>query len=185
MPISTPASPSPADVEKPRPSLWRRWVLQPIINQLTQGTSPRQIALALAYGLAIGIFPIIGSTTLVALAIGIPLKLNQPILQVFKSLMGPLQWALILGFYRLGEKLFSAPPVPLSIPTMTEKFMAAPIPFFQEYGMTALYGITVWCLVAPFIVFLTYFLICPLIETMAKGLSSSNRTAPRKNSDDS
>jgi len=153
-----------------KPSLWRRWVVNPIVHQLTQGTSPRQISLALAYGLAIGIFPIIGVTTIVALLLGVPLKLNQPILQGFKSLIGPLQWVLILPFYRAGETLYGAPHVPLSIPTMMDKFFEAPIPFFREYGMTALYGITVWCLLAPFIVVAAYYLVRPVIEGLNKGL---------------
>ena len=94
--VLDPAKASPTG----KPSFWRRWVLNPIVKQLTQGTSPAKIAQAIAYGVTIGIFPIIGSTTLLSILIGIPLKLNQPILQVFKSLATPLQWTLVLGFYQ-------------------------------------------------------------------------------------
>ena len=162
--VLDPAKASPAV----KPTFWRRWVLNPIVKQLTQGTSPAKIAQAIAYGVTIGIFPIIGSTTLLSILIGIPLKLNQPILQVFKSLATPLQWTLVLGFYRLGEILFNAPHVSLSIPKMMERFFAEPGPFFRDYGMTALYGIAVWCLIAPLLLAAIYFTSRPLIQTLAK-----------------
>jgi len=162
--VLDPAKASPTG----KPSFWRRWVLNTIVKQLTQGTSPAKIAQAIAYGVTIGIFPIIGSTTLLSILIGIPLKLNQPILQVFKSLATPLQWTLVLGFYRLGEILFNAPHVSLSIPKMMERFFAEPGPFFRDYGMTALYGIAVWCLIAPLLLAAIYFTSRPLIQTLAK-----------------
>jgi len=155
-------------------SFWKRWVIRPIAQQLTQGTSPHKIAQALAFGLTLGIFPIIGSTTLLALLVGIPMKLNQPVLQTFKVLSYPLQWMSVLGFYRLGEMLYGAPHVSLSIPKMMERFFAEPGPFFRDYGMTAVYGITVWCLVAPALLFSLYAITRPLIQSLAAQLARRN-----------
>jgi uncharacterized protein (DUF2062 family) len=154
-----------------KPSLWRRWVLHPILQQLTQGTTPHKIAQAIAFGLTLGIFPIIGSTTLLALIVGIPLKLNQPMLQVFKTIAYPLQWLLVLGFYRLGEMLYGAPHLTLSIPKMIERFFAEPGPFFRDYGMTAIYGITVWCLIAPLLIAGLHYGTRPLIQKLAEQLN--------------
>ena len=156
-----------------RESLFARMILRPIRQQLTQGTSPHKVAQAIAFGLTLGIFPIIGSTTLLTLAFGIPLQLNQPILQVFKTLATPLQWVFILGFYRLGERLFQATPVSLSIPTMLSEFGEAPLPFFMKYGLTALYGVAVWCLIAPFLIAALHFTIKPLIQRFARTLPQS------------
>lgn len=160
-----------------RPSLWRRRVVNPILLQLTQGTNPGKIAQAISWGVAVGVFPIIGSNTLLALLVGIPLKLNQPVLHVFKTLAYPLQWTLLLGFYRAGEWLFNAPHVSIHIPTMMERFFAEPGPFFREYGMTALYGIAVWCLVAPAILAAIYFTTKPLIERLDKLRQSRSQAA--------
>jgi len=150
---------------------WKRWVIKPIAQQLTQGTSPHKIAQALAFGLTLGIFPIIGSTTLLALLVGIPMKLNQPVLQAFKTLAYPLQWMFVLGFYRLGEMLYGAPHVSLSIPKMMERFFTEPGPFFRDYGMTAVYGITVWCLMAPALLLALYAITRPLIQSLAAQLA--------------
>jgi uncharacterized protein (DUF2062 family) len=148
-------------------TLWTRWVVRPVVQQLTQGTSPHKIAQALAFGLTLGIFPILGSTTLLTLLVGVPMRLNQPVLQAFKMLAYPLQWMSVLGFYRLGESLFGVPHVTLSIPRMMERFFAEPGPFFRDYGMTALYGITVWCLMAPVLLVVLYAVSRPFIDRLA------------------
>ena len=45
-------------------SFWRRRVVEPIAGQLKQGITPEKIALTIALGMALGIFPILGSTML-------------------------------------------------------------------------------------------------------------------------
>lgn len=160
----------PAHPDEQRRSLFHRWVVGPIIQQLTQGTSPKKIAQGVAWGITLGVFPIIGSATLITLMVGILLKLNQPILQTFKTVSTPIQWALVLGFYRAGEWLFGALHVSIHIPSMIERFFAEPGPFFRDYGMTAIYGITVWCLVAPLLWFLLYAVCYPVIAKLAQAL---------------
>ena len=144
-----------------------RWFVRPILQQLTQGVTAPKIAQAIAWGVTLGIFPIIGSNTLLTLLVGVPMKLNQPVLQAFKTISYPLQWSLLLVFYRAGEWLFNAPHVSIHIPTMMERFFAEPGPFFRDYGMTALYGIAAWCLVAPLILAALYFSTRPLIQRLA------------------
>ena len=48
---------------EPRPSVWQRRVVQPIVAQLTQGVTPDRIALTLAVGVTCGLFPFLGLTT--------------------------------------------------------------------------------------------------------------------------
>lgn len=165
----------PGDEEATKRPLFHRWVVRPVVQQLTQGTSPAKIAQAIAWGLVIGIFPIIGSTTLLSLIAGVPLKLNQPILQAFKTLATPAQWALLLGFYRAGEWLFDAPHVSIHIPSMIERFFAEPGPFFRDYGMTALYGIAVWCLVAPVLIVGIRVASQALVEGLARRIKRSRK----------
>ncbi len=159
-------------------SLWRRWVLNPILQQLTQGATPHKIAQAIAFGLTLGIFPIIGSTTLLTLIVGIPMKLNQSVLQIFKTIAYPLQWFLVLGFYRTGETLYGAPHLTLSIPNMIERFFAEPGLFFRDYGMTSIYGITVWSLVAPLLIAVLYFGTRPLIQGLSEQLTRRRHATP-------
>ena len=132
----------------------------------TQGVSPPKIAQAISYGITLGLFPILGSNTILTLAVGVTLRLNQPILQVFKTLTYPFQWVTVFGFYRAGEWLFNAPHVSIHIPTMMKRFFAEPGPFFKDYGMTALYGIAVWLILAPAIGWLIYVITKIMIEKL-------------------
>lgn len=155
-------------------SIWQRWVVRPVKTQLTQGVEPRRIALAIAFGVTTGLFPLLGMTILVSLVVGIPLKLNQPVMQVFRELVYPLHLATLLLFMRAGESLFGAPHVPLSIPMLTERFFAGPGKFLVDFGMIGLYAVTVWLLIAPLLVAAVYLLTRPLLRRVAKRLASSS-----------
>lgn len=150
----------------PREGLLRRWVVRPVLQQLTQGVTPPKLAAAIAWGVTLGLFPILGSNTLLTLIVGVPLRLNQPVLQAFKTLAYPLQWSLLLGFYRAGEWLFDRPHVSIHVPTLIERFFDEPGPFFREYGLTALGGIAVWALIAPVLLGLLYACALPLVSRL-------------------
>lgn len=151
-------------------SIWQRWLVQPIMTQLTQGVSPSRLSLAIAFGVTTGLFPLLGLTTLVSLAVGIPLRLNQPVLQLTRELTYPLHLATLFLFMRAGESLFGAQPVPLSIPLLTERFMADPAQFFADYGRTGLYGVIVWLLLTPLLLGMVYFISRVLLEKTLRHL---------------
>ena len=76
----------PISEPSPKPSRFRRWVVLPLINQLKRGTSPEELSWTIALGVTLGIFPIMGSTSLVCFIAGWIFKLNQAILHLFKSI---------------------------------------------------------------------------------------------------
>src|SRR5262245_35096989 len=96
------------------PSFWRRRLIGPIVGQLTQGVTPEKIALTVALGIALGVFPILGSSTVLCVIAGILIRLNQPIIQAVNYLVYPLQLVLLIPFYRAGEHLLGRTPIPLS-----------------------------------------------------------------------
>ena len=59
-----------------RESFWKRRVVTPLIAQLKQGVTPEKLALTVALGLVLGIFPILGATTLLCGAAAIALRLK-------------------------------------------------------------------------------------------------------------
>lgn len=155
-------------------TFWRERVLGLLIGQLKQGITPEKIALTIALGLMLGIFPIFGVTTLLCLGAGILLKLNQPILQMVNYLVSGLQLAMILMFVRIGEFVVRAQPVSFSISEMFQKFHKSPLKFFQEFGMTGLHGIVGWLITAPFVGALLYFILVPLMRKLATTLTDRN-----------
>ena len=97
----------------------RRWftvrVLEPLKAQLTQGVSPVRLAVALALGLTLGTFPVLGTTTALCALAALGLRLNQPAIQVANYLAYPLQLAAYLPLFAAGAALFGAPPVTFTL----------------------------------------------------------------------
>jgi uncharacterized protein (DUF2062 family) len=139
----------PAPPSLQQESWWRRRVLAPLKTQLRQGTSPRMIAVTVAAGCVLSVFPILGSTTILCAVIAAAFGLNQPLIQTVNYLLYPAQIALLFPLYRAGEWLFQQPPVPLfSLTELTARFWNSPGQFFIDYGLVAVYGIVAWALIA-------------------------------------
>ena len=154
---------------------WQERVVAVIVAQLTQGFTPQKIALTIALGLNLGVFPILGCTTLLCALAAFCLKLNQPVIQLVNWLAYPLQFMLLLGFVRIGEWLMRAPPVPFSIPELLRKFQESPAKFIQEFGMTGVHGIVAWLLIAPLATALIYFLLLPPLKKLSQLSRSKNQ----------
>ena len=73
-----------------------------VLDQLRQGITPEKIALTIALAAGIGVFPLLGTTTVLCFAIGVPLRLNQALMQLVNYLVYPLQIAGIYLFVRIG-----------------------------------------------------------------------------------
>ena len=39
---------------------WRRWLVRPVVGQLTCGVSPQKIAWTISLGIVLGVFPVMG-----------------------------------------------------------------------------------------------------------------------------
>ena len=140
-----------------RSRFWHRWLIDPIRQQLTQGVSPEKIALTLALGSALALFPILGTTTLLCLGAGIVLSLNQPILQAINALCGFIWIPLLVAFVRLGDALTRASSASIDVTRMFSLFRHHPGEFFRQFGVTALHGILGWSAAALLWIPLVYF----------------------------
>ena len=151
----------------PAESWWRRRVVAPVLAQLKQGATPEKLALTVALGFALGVFPILGSATLLCGLAAWALRLNQPVIQIVNYLAYPAQLALLIPTYRAGSDLFGIPHIPLSISFILERFRADVGQFFTDFGMIAVRGLVVWALVAPLAVALVYFTLRPVLRRAA------------------
>ncbi|MBJ7256313.1 MAG: DUF2062 domain-containing protein [Akkermansiaceae bacterium] len=147
---------------------WRRWLVRPVVGQLTCGVSPQKIAWTISLGIVLGVFPVMGTTTLVCFLMGWMLRLNQPVLHVFKTLVYPLHLAMILVFIRMGEHLYQVPLISFSIPQLLERFKVDPLQFVRDFGMTAWYGVSAWLIVAPLAAFLIKLSVMPFLTKLAE-----------------
>jgi uncharacterized protein (DUF2062 family) len=152
-------------------SWWRRWLLTPILTQLKVGSSPDRVAWTVALGAVLGVFPVMGTTTMLCAIVGGLFRLNQPILHVFRVLVYPLHLVLILVFIRLGERIYGVPLMTFSISELIEKFESGPSNFIKEFGLAAWHGVTAWLLIAPVAIVLIKFAVMPALNRLVLSLS--------------
>jgi len=127
--------------------LFRDKIGRPILNLLKQGISPERLSLSIAFGVVIGMFPVLGATTLICAAIAIVLRLNQPAIQLFNYLVYPLQILLLIPFMSLGAFIFQGDPPPFSVQELGALFRQDFWGTIASFFETILYAVVAWLLV--------------------------------------
>lgn len=155
-------------------SRWRRWLLDPVMAVLKQGMSAERVAWTIALGIVVAVFPVIGATTMLCVAVAGVFRLNQALMQAFNWLLYPVHIALVLVFIRFGEWMFNAPPLKLSISEMMARFEAGPMKFISDFGMAAVHAACAWLIIAPFAVLLIKLLVTPVVRSMAVRFGKRN-----------
>lgn len=135
---------------------FRRRIVWPIVELLRQGVTPEKLALSLALGVALGVFPVMGTTTALCAIAALVLRLNLPAIQIVNYFVYPAQLALIIPFFRLGEKLFGAPHLPLSVPQIVAMVHASFWGATRFLWTTIWHATVAWCLIAPVSVAVLY-----------------------------
>jgi hypothetical protein len=124
---------------------------------LKQGITPRKLALTCSLGIVLGLFPVLGTTTLLCLAAALLLRLNIPLIQLVNYLAAPLQLVLIVPFIKMGSALFGLRTFPYS----SEQFIAMLRHDFWQVVREAGYALAIatgmWGLFSIPIFFLLFF----------------------------
>jgi uncharacterized protein (DUF2062 family) len=155
----------------------RRRVADPLLLLLRQGLTPETLALTLALGASLGLFPVLGATTALCVAAGLALRLNHPALQLANYIVYPLQVPLILVFVRIGERIVGAAPMPFSVERLLAFFREDPLAFLERFGSTGLHGILGWLTVAPVLGGALYAGLLPLLRYAARHVPSAEPAA--------
>jgi uncharacterized protein (DUF2062 family) len=143
-------------------------MVRPILDLLRQGVTPEKIALSVALGAALGVIPALGwSTTLCAIA-AIVFQLNLPAIQIVNYFMYPAQIALLVPFFRLGERLFRAPHFPISVSQIYAMFHASTWNAIKLLWTTIWHALMVWGMMAPVFVGLLYVILTPVLRRVLR-----------------
>ena len=148
-------------------SLFYRKLVVPIIDLLRQGITPEKIALSLAIGICLGVFPVVGTTTALCTLAAIVFRLNLPAIQLVNYLVYPLQLALLIPFIRLGEILFRAPHVSLSLTVIVESIKRSAWQAMKTYWTSGWHAMIAWCLVGPVSIWIIYLVLAPMLRRFA------------------
>lgn len=90
-------------------------VVNPLLNFLKQGTSPHKLAISIAIGFVLGLFPVLGVTTFIGFGLAFVFKLNAAAIQLVNYLLYPIQIALIIPLIKIGSWLFGTGPINYTI----------------------------------------------------------------------
>ncbi len=149
----------------------RSRIAAPILEQLTQGLSPEKVALTIGVGLAIAVIPVVGVTTVTSFVAAWALGLNQPIIQTINWSSYALQLLMIFPFIRLGEWIFRAPRLALSLDELVAMGKADPLGTLSRMGSTIGHAVVAWALVAPLIVAAAYYGSRPAVRALSRRLT--------------
>ena len=145
-----------------------RRLVRPLYDLLRRGVTPEKVALSLALGVALGIFPVLGSTTALCALAALAFQLNLPAIQIVNYFVYPLQIALLIPFFRLGERLFRSPHMPLSVPQIYAMIHANMSDAFRSLWTTTWHAVVAWCLVAPLCTAVLYLILVPTLRRGAR-----------------
>jgi uncharacterized protein (DUF2062 family) len=141
-----------------------------ILKALKQGLAPGELAAAVALGLAVGVIPLMGASTPLGVGVALLLGLNQPVVQAANYLAYPLQLGLLVPFIRLGERIFHAPPLPLSVANLMAGFRSDFLHTLATFWTTIWHACVAWLLVAPAGAVLLGLLLRPVLSRTMPGL---------------
>src|SRR6201995_2456035 len=147
---------------------FQRRLIRPVIELLRQGVTPEKIALSLVFGLTLGVFPVLGSTTALCAIAALAFRLNLPAIQIVNYFVYPLQIALLIPFFRLGEKLVGAQHLPLSVPQIYAMIHASMTGAIRALWTTTWHAIVVWSLLAPIAAVVLYLILVPVLRRFAR-----------------
>lgn len=159
-----------------RDGFFYRRVGRPILDLLQQGVTPEKLALSLALGVAIGVFPVLGTTTALCALVALVLRLNLPAIQIVNYFVYPAQIALLIPFFRLGEKIFRAPHLPLSLTQVSAMVHASIWGAIRALWTTTWHAVVVWCLVAPVFVTVSYSVLVWILQRVLRKKTSVEAT---------
>jgi uncharacterized protein (DUF2062 family) len=154
-------------------------VRQKAAQWLTQGISPRRLALTLALGFAIGCIPVLGIPTVLCALVALAFRLNQPAIQAANYAAMPFQMALMIPFTRLGGKLVATharPSMDLISFSRTSLYALAhaPMQVLSHAGSLAGQALLAWLLLAvPVVLLLTATLTLILRRVPALGAAEA------------
>ena len=143
-------------------AFFNRRLVQPIFSLLRQGITPEKLALSVSLGVSLGIFPMIGSTTILCFVIGWIFRVNQPAIQLVNYFTYPLQLALLVPFLQMGSRIFGDGAIPFSLQDIFAMLTTDTWSAVGTLWWASVRAIAVWLLIGPLLTVILYILLKPL-----------------------
>jgi uncharacterized protein (DUF2062 family) len=152
-------------------------ILLVILDLFRQGITPEKIALCIALGVVLGIFPVLGSTTLLCSAAAFIFRLNLPAIQAVNFVIYPMQLVLFLPFLRAGSRIANAAPITLSMQEVLTMIQTDPWGLIKLLWTASLGAMAIWLILSPIAVAALYFTLTPVLRRLRKGVVDANHSS--------
>jgi len=143
-----------------------RRVILPVLVLLRMGASPRRLAWSIAVGFVIGVNPLLGSTTILCLAVAMLFRLNVAASQLGNHIVYPLQLLMFVPFLRLGSIVFGTPPMPLAPTALMEAARSHPVSLVREIWRWEWHAFAVWAALSAVVVPLIALAMTPVLRRL-------------------
>jgi uncharacterized protein (DUF2062 family) len=130
------------------------------------GASPEKLAWSIATGLLIGINPILGSTTVLCLAIAFVFRLNVAASQIGNHIVYPLEILLVIPFIRLASRIFHTEPMPLSANELLRATREHPLDLTRRLWLWEWHAFLLWTILAAIAIPLLALILTPLLRRL-------------------
>ncbi len=137
-------------------------------SMLKDGVSPKKITLCIALGVSLGVFPVLGMTTLLCTIAAAVLRLNMPAIQMVNFIVYPLQLILLAPFYGIGSWLFNQPDWHVVKGSLIDLIRNDFWGSMANLWDLTLYAIITWLAISPLIILVLYLILKPVIISLAR-----------------
>jgi len=145
--------------------LYRRVAL-PVLALLRMGASPEKLAWSIAAGLLIGINPILGSTTILCLALAFVFRLNVAASQLGNHIVYPLELILVIPFIHVASRVFHTAPMPLSANELLHAAREHPVALSHQLWLWEWHAFLLWAAIALVAIPIIALAITPVLRLL-------------------
>ena len=130
------------------------------------GATPEKLAWSIAAGLLVGINPIIGSTTILCLAVAFVFRLNVAASQVGNHIVYPLELILIIPFIHVASRVFHTAPMPLSPSELLHAAREHPLALSRQLWLWEWHAFLLWIILAVVAIPLIAIALAPILRRL-------------------
>ncbi len=156
----------PSHTEPVRHTFLYRRVALPVLALLRMGATPEKLAWSIALGLVVGVNPLLGSTTLLSLALASAFRLNLAASQLANHLMYPVELLLIVPFLTWGARVFRTGPLPLSPRLLFATVRTHPIDLVRSLWLWEWHALALWAAAAVVLLPAIALLLTPVLRRL-------------------
>ncbi len=145
---------------------FHRKILLPLLALLRQGITPEKLALSVALGVVLGVFPALGTTTLLCTGAALLLRLNLPAIQLVNYLVYPLQLVLLVPFLQAGSRVMGGSVMRMPIGEILSMLQTQPWALIRMLWVASAGAAAIWLVLSPFAAAAIYLVLVPVLRRL-------------------